>query len=351
MIPVESQQNEIEKYEKLCYLSQFIDRLKRNPELNRYPPDIKLETIEPEEKRDIIKNVYSMLDRNYASIGIYDRNIKTQCCNYLNYWLDTLKEKYVTVNKEVNDKEWKFVEDLWDNLKSNVTSNFTCERYMDGKSLEEKKKRINLMVYCVNRDELKDWCGKTSGSRSQNYCTVLPAYVKKNYELLVEENQCLKHKERDEDYEFHYSDKCSLHDIPNTFPDYQVEGGILSEKPSSRNPLTYCESTQRVTTDFQKFGEENPLPLTSEPSPPHSVSWNSITYSGLTISGILFSLIFLYKYTSLGSFLRSLIIKKDEMRQYIDAKGKNSLLETSSDYIAYNSENDEYNFSYQSLQI
>lgn len=284
-----------EKYEKICHLSQFIDRLKRNPEFNRYPPDIKLEKIEPKDKRDIIKNVYSMLDRNYASINIYDRNIKTQCCNYLNYWLDTLKEKYVTENSEVSYKEWKFVEDLWDNLKSKITSNFTCERNFDGKSLEDKKKRINLMVYCVNRDELKNLCSKTVGSSSQHYCAVLPEYVKKYYELLVKENQCLKHKDIDEDYVFHYSDKCSLYDIPNTFPDYQVEGAMLSEKPSSRSPLTHCESTQRVTTDFQKFSEDNPLPLIAESSSPHSKSWNSIAYTGLTISGIIFSLIFLYR--------------------------------------------------------
>lgn len=44
-----------------------------------------------------------MLYRNYNSINSYKEYIKKHCCNYLNYWLHTQKDKYVTGELGIND--------------------------------------------------------------------------------------------------------------------------------------------------------------------------------------------------------------------------------------------------------
>ncbi|SBT84817.1 PIR protein [Plasmodium ovale] len=338
----------MDKYVSICPISRFIGRLDKVDNLNLYHSEVNLESLEHSQK-EIIKKVASMLDRNYNYINIYEEYVKEPCCNYLNYWLDIQKNKNATGELSINDDIWQIIEKLWINLQE-TSKPFQCKRNTDKKPLEHQKNRMHLMVYCVNRDELKKKCNLTLGNISQKYCLALTEYIKKNYTELVKGNTCLKYKDRNQDYELHFDEKCTLYDIPKTFPDYNTEGGTLSEKPSSRSSLPYCESTQEVTEHFQETLEGDTLALVEESSSPYSAPWNSMVYVGLTFFGIFFPFIFLYKYTSLGSFIRFLIIKNNKVRQYINEQGENELLETSSDGIVYNLDNDEYNFSYQPLQ-
>ncbi|SBT73826.1 hypothetical protein POWCR01_000157400, partial [Plasmodium ovale] len=231
----------MDNYVSTCFLTQFIGRLDKDDDLNRFSPEVNLESLEHSQK-EIIEKVASMLYRNYNYINIYEEYLKEPFCKYLNYWLDIKKNNYVSNEFDINDDIWQNIEKLWINLQKTSTP-FKCKRNTDKKPLEHQKNRMHLMVYCVNRDEFKRKCNLTSGSTYQNFCLALNEYVKKNYELLVKENQCLKHKDIENDYEFHFSNECTLYDIPKTFPDYNNEGGTLSENPITRNPLPYCEST------------------------------------------------------------------------------------------------------------
>ncbi|SBS92303.1 unspecified product [Plasmodium ovale curtisi] len=60
--------------------------------------------------REKVPRATSIPNINYASINVYNVNIKGQCCNYLNYWLDALTKKCVTEDSKVSHKEWKIVE-------------------------------------------------------------------------------------------------------------------------------------------------------------------------------------------------------------------------------------------------
>lgn len=150
------------------------------------------------------------------------------------------------------------------------------------------------MVYCVNRDEHKGYC-YDSGIFSQNYCSALNKYIVKNYELLVNNKQCLKYEDMTKEYQFDFSEKFPLCDIPNTFPNYLFQGGTFSEKPSSNNPLPYCEGTPKITQLFEKSDDADPESLRKESSSPNSAPRKSIIPVGLTFFGILFLFIFLYK--------------------------------------------------------
>ncbi|SBT51825.1 PIR Superfamily Protein [Plasmodium ovale wallikeri] len=348
MVLLKQSEFSLDKYVSICPISRFIEKLDKDDNLSRFSPEVNLELL-GQSQREIIKKVASMLDRNYNYINIYEEYLKEPFCKYLNYWLDIKKNNYVSNEFDINDDIWQNIEKLWINLQKTSTP-FKCKRNTDKKPLEHQKNRMHLMVYCVNRDEFKRKCNLTSGSTSHKYCLALTEYIKKNYTELVGKNPCLKYKDRNQDYELHFDEKCTLYDIPKTFPDYNTEGGTLSENPITRSPLPYCESTQKAKENFQGPPEEDTVSLVEEPSSPYSAPWNSMTYSGLTVFGILFSSMFLYKYTSFGSFIRSLMIKKNKVRQYINEQAENELLETSSDGIVYNLDNDEYNFSYQPLQ-
>ncbi|SBT74510.1 Plasmodium vivax Vir protein, putative [Plasmodium ovale] len=333
----------MDSYLSTCSLEKFIGRLDNDNDLNGFFPEVNLKSL-GESQREIIKKVASMLYRNYNTINVYEVNLKKFCCDYLNYWLDVQKNKYVKKELGIDDDMWKIIEELWLKLETTATP-FQCKRNTDQKSLDQKKNRMNLMVYCVNRDELKGYC-YDSGIISQNYCSALNKYIVNNYELLVNNKQCLKYEDMIEEYQFDFSEKCTLYDIPNTFPDYRVQGETFSEKPSSKNPLPYCEGTPKITQLFEKSEESDPEPLREESSSPNSAPWKSIIPVGLTFFGIFFSFIFLYKHTSLGSLLRSFMIKREKLNRYIDEENEKGFLVNSSDYIDNNSVNNQYNFSY-----
>ncbi|SBS91856.1 PIR Superfamily Protein [Plasmodium ovale curtisi] len=297
----------LDNYVRTSSLTKFIGRLDKDDDLNRFSPEVNLESL-GQSQREIIKKVASMLYRNYNTINVYEGYIKKFCCNYLNYWLDIQKNKYVTKELGIDDNMWKIIEELW--------------------------------------DELKRKCNLTLVSTSHKYCSALNKYIVKNYELLVNNKQCLKYNDMIKEYQYDFSEKCTLYDISNTFPDYQVQGGTLSEKPSSHNPLPYCEGTPKIAHIFEKSDDEDPQPLGKESSSPNPARWESIIPIYLIFFGIFFSFIFSYKHTSLGSLLRSFIIKKEKINRYIDEEDKKEFLVNSSDYIDKNSVNNKYNFSY-----
>lgn len=92
--------------------------------------------------------------------------------------------------------------------------------------------------------------------------------------MLFRKKKCLKYEDNIKEYEFYFSQKCTLHDIPNTFLDNQVHGGILPEKPNSKNPLYYFEDTPKTTKDFQKTDKVDPASLREGSSSPNSALWN-----------------------------------------------------------------------------
>ncbi|SBS95978.1 PIR Superfamily Protein [Plasmodium ovale curtisi] len=96
---------------------------------------MKLETIEHLQKRNIMKNVYPLYN----------------------------EVKYVKVNKDVQAKLWHNIEDFWSELCKKSSDDFFCAKKLYVNTMLGTKKWMDLMVYCINRDELKSSCDKTAG--------------------------------------------------------------------------------------------------------------------------------------------------------------------------------------------
>ncbi|SBT00531.1 PIR Superfamily Protein [Plasmodium ovale curtisi] len=351
MVTLGTQEINLDNYVKNCPLFRFIKKLDTEPEFNRYPPDANLESIEHAYKA-ILQKVSSILYRNYYTLTAFQGYIKSHCCSYLNYWLDSQKEKYVKDQQLFDDELWQIIENSWNELERKNNPKSHCKRKAYGESAKKTKNKMELMIYCTNRDYFKDRCTTQAGyiSQKKTYCTALNKYIDKYYRIFVNNDMCLKYKDRYEDYEFHFSEECTLYDITNTFPDYYIEEGKLLKKKTPKKSISQCEIAPNPTHDLKNLYVQSHEPSNEESPPLNDAPWESVLYVGLTLMGFLSFSVILHKYTPIGSLLRSFITKKREINRYIDEDGEKQLLEYSSDFIDNNSENTQYNFSYQHLQ-
>ncbi|SCA60840.1 Plasmodium vivax Vir protein, putative [Plasmodium vivax] len=172
--------------------------------------------------------------------------------------------------------------------------------------------------------------------------------------------------------------------MPKTFPRFDSTNKKIVYDDRSRKPIEQCERAAKVVDDGEVLvnppsglaagsNELAPGPggLTddypeSEYSPPKSTVFDlpshtdltstengtskTIYYAGLSVSGVFFTSMVLYKYTALGSVIRSLVSKNEKLRQTTNKHLAQQWLERTSEYMDPNSENAHYNFPYQSMQ-
>ncbi|KMZ96143.1 hypothetical protein PVNG_06607 [Plasmodium vivax North Korean] len=316
-----------------------------------------------------MRKVSSMLHKNYSRIGSYEQKFRAPSCKYLNFWLDSQKENYVTNTLAISADAWEHIENLWDTLKGNYT--YQCERKMNNKSLSETKKFMDFMIFCINKEELKKKCEQSyEQQRYKNiYCTEFNNYINKNYKYFLENVVCLEDKNNDSDCTFIFSDDCTLQDMSKTFPEYNFTARSIVDG-KSRNTIKKCQNT-KIIRDVDPSLDNNPAPLDDDqarlsvapddsiqfdlPSPTvvHSIdngTSKTIYYSGLSLSGVFFTSMVLYKYTTLGPLIRSLVSKKEKFRQTTNKHLAEQWLQRTSEYMDSNSENSHYNFPYQSMQ-
>lgn len=245
-------------------------------------------------KNDKIKRIGSKLYRNYKSIGIDMRVNKTNSCSYLNYWIDEQKGIHITGESGVDISLWQIIEDLWNTLENDETLN-NCKRIKVKNAIVERKKYMDLMVYCENRDYLKDRCQKTIRSSNNRYCSVLPQYIDKYYKIFFQENNCIKGNINDKDDKIHISEYCTLYNIPKTFPEYDFQDSNILEKTNSRTAIPECTSTAHIEPPDRMYGEEINTYSVETSSSPNSESWKSVFYVGISSFGFFFFLFFLYR--------------------------------------------------------
>lgn len=80
---------------------------------------------------------------------------------------------------------------------------------------------MNLMVYSENRDHFKTFCN--NGRAYKNSCLYLSQNIEKTYKKISEDYICIKGTINDKIYAFHFSNNCTLYDLPNTFPLYDSQ--------------------------------------------------------------------------------------------------------------------------------
>ncbi|KMZ82445.1 hypothetical protein PVIIG_06201 [Plasmodium vivax India VII] len=324
----------LKDYEDVCPFSRFIQRINKDPGLHYYSMYIDLSSVETSQ-RSKIEKLLILLERNYKDVGFRDEIIKKVCCNYLNYWLDKQKEIYVTPNSGINNDTWKIIESYWEGLK--VHSTHICDRKIYDKSLSEKEKYIDFMVYCVNRDHLKKKCLQASDiyGYKKKYCNIFNEFTTKYYNEFTTKIPCLDNTNNDSIYTYIFSDDCTLQDMSKTFPEYDFDSESIVVG-NSRKPIEKCKNTIQSVGDHKGLnfvspslagdatlskvdgtGSENSLadPESSHPGPDvysdgpqvldHSLSTDEnltdngpskpIYYAGLSVSGVFFTSMVLYK--------------------------------------------------------
>ncbi|KMZ83267.1 hypothetical protein PVBG_05894 [Plasmodium vivax Brazil I] len=226
-----------------CKLSSFIKSF-NNPETKQVNIDRYLNSVN-EDQKDTIRKIYSELTSLYSSIGRQAQNIKFYCCSYLNYWLNEIKEDYITTKKCIKEDAWQVVENLWGTLEN---SSVSCKRQHYDEPLVDMKKCVEFMVYCVNRDELQKHCENPdqAGFKSK-YCNNFNEYTKYYYKHFTTHVKCIRDTNNYIHYNWKFSDTCTLHNMARTFPKYDPsKNNIVDDE--TRNQITKCKSHETSET-------------------------------------------------------------------------------------------------------
>ncbi|VUZ99483.1 PIR protein [Plasmodium vivax] len=377
----------LDDYEKHCPLNLFIaqiENLKGNRQIFSTSEDL---TDIVAEKNEELTNIGCSVYRGYTYLTARDEENRRYFCDYLNLWLDEQKRIHVKEKNEITDHQWEYIEKIWEGLTQRERDrNRVCIRQKKDKNASEFKKTMNLMVYCVNRIYFKDLCEtyinlKTNVNR---YCSLFSKFTDKYYTKFYNENQCFDEPLDPDNYGYNVFEDCDLNNMAKTFPKFDtIQEKIVYDE--SRNPLEQCKHKAKVLDDRSSElatgleelavgqGElpKGPDGLDDDHSRPDNrplgstdLGLSSLTvvtspdnkplkpvyYAGLSVSGVFFTSMVLYKYTALGPLIRSLVSKKEKLRQTTSKHLAQQWLERTSEYMDLNSENANYNFPYQSMQ-
>ncbi|CAG9476497.1 unnamed protein product [Plasmodium vivax] len=268
-----------------------------------------------------------------------------------------------------------------------------CRRETNGYNISNKEKYMKLLSYCLNRDYIKSLC-ESNRSFSINVSPVWYAFyvfTEENYETFYEEYKCIDYSVEPKEYSYHISDDCTLYDMAKTFPKINVQDKIILYGDKSRKAIEQCKNNAKIgdgdallsndpvplvdgqgrlpdaqeilhdgqaalvrdetgsedsRSDFIQIASLSQTELTSNENGPSK----PIYYAGLSTLGVVFTSTVLYKYTALGPLIRSLVSKKEKLRQTTNKHLAQQWLERTSEYMDSNSENSHYNFPYQSMQ-
>ncbi|EDL42769.1 variable surface protein Vir17, putative [Plasmodium vivax] len=334
------------------------------------------------EENDALTNIGCTLYKGYRRLTAYDDENREIFCDYLNLWLDEKKSTHTTDKSDVIIEKWILIEKLWNKLYEIEDPSRKCKRQEDG-----------FDVYCVNRDYFKDLCKKAieKNSNVEKDCSLFSEFINKSYAEFFDENRCFDDPLDSDNYGYSISDDCDLSNIAKTFPKYdstrqtildndnlkatikrcvippKVEDGnsepsveVADVPPETSEPGKVLTESEDALTEskFRHPGQEVDLAvppvLFHPPSADANLTDNGhskpIYYAGLSLSGVFFTSMVLYKYTALGPLIRSLVSKKEKLRQTTNKHLAQQWLERTSEYMDSNSENSHYNFPYQSMQ-
>ncbi|SCA60168.1 Plasmodium vivax Vir protein, putative [Plasmodium vivax] len=386
-----------EPYVKSSRLNSLISRLNdteykicRNSPLNNFRSG-------DTPHKETLKNIGSSVECAYRYLTAFDDETLNDLCKYLNLWLDEQKSIYVNDNFGITDEEWYNVENLWNQIEAHDPK---CARQQDEHNISQIGERKKLMTYCINRNYIRGICKPSihSGVNISRPCHAFNEFIEKHYKEFYTENRCFGDPLNSDNYGYSISEDCDLNNMAKTFPRFDSTYNQIVYNDESREPIKKCQSTEKVEDGYAELGRHTMaldlVPSAStdsqaastgdgvvsiddqaasavgetgfedsrsdsieiaSPSHPELSSTEDgpskpIYYAGLSVSGVFFTSMVLYKYTALGSFIRSLVSKKEKLRQTTNKHLAQQWLEKTSEYMDPNSENSHYNFPYQSMQ-
>ncbi|KMZ76917.1 hypothetical protein PVIIG_05803 [Plasmodium vivax India VII] len=278
-----------------CPLSKFIKYLDDAKGTGRIDFEEEIKIIENTQREKVL-GFFIKLQEIYSFITADYLNIRNQCCSYLNFWLDEKKKSKEKQELDINDEGWKIVENLWDRVKGN--NSFSCKRKSQKISMDYKKTCYDFMVYCVNRDKLKQKCEQDDkdGLKKQ-YCDNFNDYINHYYKHFTDNVTCLKGSKNDIYFNWRFSDLCTLHDMAKTFPKYESSSQSI-EDDKTRQQIKKCQSHEEIKTTncYMLDG----VPVTLEELPTIDViPLKYGVYAGSSFIGFFSLGLYLYKVTKL----------------------------------------------------
>ncbi|KMZ96364.1 hypothetical protein PVNG_06234 [Plasmodium vivax North Korean] len=157
------------------------------------------------------------------------------------------------------------------------------------------KKCVDFMVYCVNKDELKYKCEHPDQERFKDtYCQNFNDFTEKYYNEFINHRKCLNETNNYNNYNWTFSDNCTLHNAPKTFPKYDTNTRkIMDDK--SRNPIKKCKNNE-ASSIIDCYMLEG-VPVTSEEltSVINTSRMKNGIYAGSSFIGFLSLALYLYK--------------------------------------------------------
>ncbi|EDL42729.1 variable surface protein Vir17, truncated, putative, partial [Plasmodium vivax] len=382
-----------EVYEKTCPLNMFIAQIKNFKENSQRFSTSDYLTDIVTEKNEALTNIACSVYRGYTYLTPRDEEKRRNFCDYLNLWLDEQKSIHMKDKNEISDHQWKYIEKIWERLSQGERDRSpVCKRQKQEKNASEIKKRMNLMVYCVNRNYFKDLCEKSISRKNKvnQTCSLFSEFTNKYYANFYDENKCFDYPLGTDNYGYYISEDCDLNNIAKTFPKFDSNSQTILENDNVRPTINKCGTPPDI--DGNNEHTEDDADVLQEPSEPdnaldesedglaeskfrhprqevnpddHPVLFHlpstdanltengpskPIYYAGLSVSGVFFTSMVLYKYTALGPLIRSLVSKKEKLRQTTNKHLAEQWLQRTSEYMDSNSENSHYNFPYHSMQ-
>ncbi|KMZ82982.1 hypothetical protein PVIIG_05277 [Plasmodium vivax India VII] len=176
---------------------------------------------------------------------------------------------------------------------------------------------MDFMVYCVNRNYFKDLCetGISSETNVNKYCSLFNEFTDNNYTKFYNENNCFDDTLDPDNYRYNVFEDCDLNNMTKTFPKFNLHINEFVYDDKSRIQIKKCPSTPglldgrsgmdvgradvdggSVVLDIDQAefiqGAHHTTPVQfsfdNKPSKP-------IYYAGLSVSGVFFTSMVLYK--------------------------------------------------------
>ncbi|SCA82054.1 VIR protein [Plasmodium vivax] len=326
----------ISYFEHSCKLSAFIKSLDKDPQMEKVDIDSYLNSVK-EDQKETVREIYSHLKSLYSSIEKQDENIKFYCCSYLNYWLDKQRNENA---KRLNSDAWEVIYKLWNTLKNPSVS---CKRHYYYEPLDAMKMCFDLMVYCVNRDELKQKCQQNDDVFKTTYCNNFNTYTNHYYTQFTAHVKCIKDTNNYVHYNWRFSDSCTLHNVAKTFPKYDEESQTIVDD-KSREQIQKCTNPEPSETMDCYMLDGVPVTLEELSTTINAIPLKYGIYASSSFLGFFSLGLYLYKKTRHASLIRTNSSMEKKINKNTDKKSSHEQVKKS------NSKNKYYKFSYNPIQ-
>ncbi|KMZ94956.1 hypothetical protein PVMG_05625 [Plasmodium vivax Mauritania I] len=194
-----------------------------------------------ESHREILKKIGCSVECVYSYLTAFVDKKLADLCKYLNLWLDEQKRIHVNVDSGINEDEWNNIEEIWNYLLKNDSSS-KCKRETNRHNISHIRERKKLMTYCINRDYIRGLCEPSidSGANISRVCHAFYKFLEDQYATFYKDDQCIDTSVEPRDYRYFISNECTLYNMSKTFPVFDSEKKTILDKDNIRTAIKEC---------------------------------------------------------------------------------------------------------------